>query len=69
MKRAEWGAAILLQAIGLFVGWFFLSGFFPEFTLFADGIEMLVVALPSLWMILFGRQLLRQPQALAQPAL
>ncbi len=63
LKKAEWGGAVLLKIVGLLTGVFFLLGFFPELNRVTSGVEMIVVSLLPLWMLLFGRQLLRRPRA------
>jgi hypothetical protein len=68
LKKAGWGRAFLLKIVGLLMGVFFVLGLFPELNLVTSGVEMIVVSLLPLWMLLFGRQLLRHPQAYAAPA-
>lgn len=63
MQRAGWGKALLLplKIVGWSFGLFFLFGFFPSLNALTNGMLVIVVLLFPMWMILFGRHLLRQP--------
>jgi hypothetical protein len=63
LRQAGWGKPVLLllKVTGWCFGLFFLFGMFPALNGLMKAMLIIVVLIFPLWMLLFGRQLLRRP--------
>lgn len=62
LKRAGWGrgSLVLFEIVRWGFGLFFVAGFFESLNAIAEAAEFVIVLIFPLWMLLFGRRLLRR---------